>query len=56
MINENSLVQVAQEILADMNSGACHRTVTQTALILDLGNGKKAAVQITVTTEEDCFL
>jgi hypothetical protein len=56
MINENTLTQVVQEILDDMNCGACHKTVTQTAQILDLGNGKKAAVRITVTTEEDHFL
>ena len=56
MINENALAQVALEMLDDMNSGACHKTVTQTAQILDLGNGKKAAVRITVTTEEDSFM
>lgn len=56
MINENALSQVAQEILDDMNCGACHSTVTQTAQILDLGNGKKAAVRITITTEEESFL
>jgi hypothetical protein len=56
MINETTLAQVALEILDDINSGACHKTVTQTAQILDLGNGKKAAVRITVTTEEECFL
>jgi len=56
MINENTLAQVALEMLDDMNCGACHKTITQTAQILDLGNGKKAAVRITITTEEECFL
>lgn len=56
MINENALSQVVQEILDDMSSGACHKTVTQTAQVLELGNGKKAAVRITVTTDEDSFL
>jgi len=39
-----------------MSCGACQETVTQTAQILDLGNGRKAAIRITITTNEDCFL
>lgn len=56
MINGNVLAQVVEEILDDMNCGACLETVTQTAQVLYLVNGKKAAVRITVTTDEESFL
>ena len=56
MINGSALAQVVEEILDDMNCGACQQTVTQTAQVLDLGNGKKVAVRITVTTDEECFM
>lgn len=56
MINGNALALVVEEIIEDMNCGACLRTVTQTAQVLDLGDGRKAAVRITVTTDEDSFM
>ena len=56
MIDVSVLAQLAEEIVVDMSSGACQETVTQTAQILDLGNGKRAAVRITVTTDSACFL
>jgi hypothetical protein len=45
-----------REILADMSLGACAETITQTVQILDLGNGKKAALRVTVTTDHDTFM
>jgi hypothetical protein len=56
MINGDALALVVEEILEDMECGACHTTVTQTAQVLNLGNGKKVAVRITLTTDEEDFM
>ena len=50
------MATMAQEILADMSLGACAETITQTVQVLDLGNGKKAALRITITTDDDAFM
>jgi hypothetical protein len=47
---------MVHEILSDMRLGACAETITQTVQILNLGNGKKAALSITVTTDHESFM
>ena len=55
-VDAKLMTTMVHEILADMSLGACAETITQTVQILDLGNGKKAALQITVTTDHDAFM
>lgn len=50
------MARTVHEIVEDMNLGACAETITQTIQILELGNGKKAAIQITVTTDPDSYM
>ncbi|HSY29028.1 MAG TPA: hypothetical protein VK832_16080 [Burkholderiaceae bacterium] len=50
------MTTMVHEILADMSLGACAETITQTVQVLDLGNGKKAALRITITTDHDAFM
>ena len=60
MVDVNALTEVAQEMVSemvtDLRGGNCSDTVTQTAQVLDLGNGRKASVRITVTTDRNRFL
>ena len=56
MVDVNALTEVAQEMVTEMRGGTCHDTVTQAAQVLDLGDGRKATVCITVTTDQDRFL
>lgn len=56
VIDAKHLAEAANEIVEDMQSGACAATISQTVQVLDLGGGKKAAVIITITTEDDQFL
>jgi hypothetical protein len=55
-VNLNLLATMVHEIVADMSLGACAETITQTVQILDLGNGKKAALRITVTTDHESYM
>lgn len=50
------MARTVHEIVEDMNLGACAETITQTIQIIELGNGKKAALQITVTTDPDSYM
>ncbi len=56
IVDVNALTEVAQEMVTEMRGGTCHDTVTQAAQVLDLGDGRKATVCITVTTDQDRFL
>ncbi|HEX8955270.1 MAG TPA: hypothetical protein VF798_03295 [Burkholderiaceae bacterium] len=55
-IDGKHLEAAVNEIVHDMRCGACAPTISQTVQILDLGEGKKAAVIVTITTAEDSFL
>lgn len=55
-IDGKHLEAAVNEIVDDMRCGACAPTISQTVQILDLGDGKKAAVIVTITTAEDQFL
>ena len=55
-VDARHLAAAVSEIVDDMRCGACAPTISQTVQVLDLGEGKKAAVIITITTEEDRFL
>ena len=55
-IDGKHLEAAVSEIVDDMRCGACAPTISQTVQILDLGEGKKAAVIVTITTLEDQFL
>ena len=50
------MATIVDEVITDMRLGACAETITQTVQIVELGHGKKAAVRITVTTDQDAFL
>ncbi len=56
MIDAKHLAEAVHEIVGDMQSGACAATISQTVQVLDLGDGRKAAVIVTITTENDQFL
>ena len=56
LIDAGHLENAVNEILGDMQRGACAPTISQTVQVLDLGGGKKAAVIVTITTEDDQFL
>ncbi|GEM_PF-3071981 len=56
VIDGKHLEAAVNEIVDDMRCGACAPTISQTVQILDLGDGKKAAVIVTITTAEDNFL
>jgi len=55
-VDTRLMAKMVHEILADMSLGACAETITQTVQVLDLGNGKKAALRITITTDDDAFM
>jgi hypothetical protein len=55
-VDVNLVATMVREIVADMNLGACAETITQTVQILDLANGKKAALCITVTTDHELYM
>jgi hypothetical protein len=55
-IDGKHLEAAVNEIVDDMRCGACAPTISQTVQILDLGDGKKAAVIVTITTAGDNFL
>ena len=55
-VDANLLATMVREIVTDMSLGACAETITQTVQILDLGNGKKAALRITVTTDHESYM
>lgn len=56
VVDGKHLEAAVNEIVQDMRCGACAPTISQTVQILDLGEGKKAAVIVTITTAEDKFL
>ncbi len=56
VIDAQHLEAAVNEIVDDMRCGACASTISQTVQVLDLGDGKKAAVIVTITTVEDQFL
>jgi hypothetical protein len=56
MVDGNALAEVAQEMVLEMRGDSCQGTVTQAAQVLDLGNGRKATVCITITTDQERFL
>jgi hypothetical protein len=56
LIDAKHLAEAVKEIVSDMQSGACAATISQTVQVLDLGDGRKAAVIVTITTENDQFL
>jgi len=56
MIDEKHLAEAVNEIVGDMQNGACAATISQTVQVVDLGGGRKAAVIVTITTENDQFL
>jgi len=51
MVETNSL-----EMVSGMRDDGHRDTITQTAQVLDLGDGRKATVCITVTTDQELFL
>jgi len=55
-VDAKHLAETVNEIVGDMQSGACAATISQTVQVLDLGGGRKAAVIVTITTEDDQFL
>ena len=55
-IDAKHLEAAVNEIVDDMRCGACAPTISQTVQVLDLGDGKKAAVIVTITTVEERFL
>jgi hypothetical protein len=55
-VDVNLIATLVREVVADMSLGACAETITQTVQILDLGNGKKAALSITVTTDHESYM
>jgi hypothetical protein len=50
------IANAVNEILIDMDQGACAETITQTVQVLTLANGKKAAVRVLITTDSDLFM
>jgi len=55
-VDARHLEAAVNEIVDDMRCGACASTISQTVQVIDLGDGKKAAVIVTITTVEDQFL
>ncbi len=55
-VDAKHLEAAVNEIVDDMRCGACAPTISQTVQVLDLGDGKKAAVIVTITTVQDQFL
>ncbi len=56
VVDVKQLANAVNEILVDMNQGACAETITQTVQVFTLANGKKAAVRVIVTTDQDLFM
>jgi hypothetical protein len=56
IIDAKNLEAAVNEIVGDMQCGACAATISQTVQVVDLGGGRKAAVIVTITTESDQFL
>jgi hypothetical protein len=55
-VDATRVMNAINEILVDMNQGACAETITQTVQIITLANGKKAAVRVLITTDSDLFM
>jgi|GEM_PF-4761826 len=55
-VDTTRIVNAVNEILGDMDQGACAETIAQTVQIITLANGKKAAVRVLVTTDADLFM
>ena len=55
-VDIEKIAGAVHEILVDMDQGACPETIAQTVQIIKLANGKKAAVRVIVTTDNDSFL
>ncbi len=56
VIDGSLLAKLAQEIIVGIGGVSHQQTVTQTAQVLDLGDGRKAAIHVTVTTDANRFL
>jgi hypothetical protein len=56
VIDGSLLARLAQDIIVGIGSVSHGQTVTQTAQVLDLGDGRKAAIRVTITTDADRFL
>ncbi len=55
-VDATRMMNAVNEILLDMDQGACAETITQTVQVITLANGKKAAVRVVITTDSDLFM
>lgn len=55
-VDTTRIVNAVNEILIDMDQGACAETIAQTVQVITLANGKKAAVRVLITTDSDLFM
>jgi hypothetical protein len=55
-VDVDLMATMVREIIVDMAQGACAETITQTVQVIDLGNGKKAALRVTITTDQDSYM